>query len=469
MSQSWVTKFFWSLVVGVGFGVGAITAPGVAALMILVAVFLGTTFLFIQSKKFRHTSMWVGFMCGALLGLWRGGESLELLQQEDYQFLFGEEVEVIGEVVAEPDERLTNTKLTITPKEVCSSEYCVTSDQNILVTISVSGVVSYGDLLWVQGRLEEPENFVSDTGREFDYVHYLAKDNVRALVHQPEFEIIDREYGSKIHSSLINLKGELVQGLDSIMPQPHGALGAGIVFGEKQALGPELQDKFRKTGLMHIVVLSGYNVTIVADSIVRALGFLGGLASFSLGVVGIVTFALMVGAGPTVVRASIMALLVLVARFTGRETMVTRSLLLAGVIMVVQNPLVLWYDISFQLSFLATLGLIYVSPYVEPKLTFIPKALQLREHATATLAAQIAVLPLLIHSMGELSIISPVANLLVLPVIPLGMLLTFITSLLGIFSKTLAAVAMLPTAAVLEYALWITELLAKLPFAVFTF
>src|SRR5690606_5955202 len=138
------------------------------------------------------------------------------------------------------------------------------------------------------------------------------------------------------------------------------------------------------------------------------------------GAVGIILFAIMVGGGATVVRASIMALLSLIARATGRLYEVTIALIVAGFIMVLWSPRVLVFDPSFQLSFLATLGLIHATPLFERWLRMIPEYFSLRTIISATLGTQLFVLPLLLFMTGVFPMYSPLANALVLPAVPIA-------------------------------------------------
>ena len=131
----------------------------------------------------------------------------------------------------------------------------------------------------------------------------------------------------------------------------------------KRALGKDLEEVFRTVGIIHIVVLSGYNIMIVADAIMRVLAlFFFPRTRLIIGVGTIALFAILVGLSATVVRASMMAALVLIARGTGRQYAVLRALAFAGTVMLLINPYLLVYDPVFQLSFLATLGLILLSP-----------------------------------------------------------------------------------------------------------
>jgi len=150
----------------------------------------------------------------------------------------------------------------------------------------------------------------------------------------------------------------------------------------------------------------------------------------------VIFFALLVGLTPTIVRASIMAILALVARIFSRQYAATRGLIIAVIAMVLVNPHILLFDPSFQLSVLATAGLVTFGDVVYGWLRKVPKRFGIREMATATITAQIAVSPLLIYYTGMFSVVSLLANLLVLPVIPVLMATGAITAVVGLFSQT---------------------------------
>lgn len=213
--------------------------------------------------------------------------------------------------------------------------------------------------------------------------------------------------------------------ISSVVPEPHASLLGGLVFGAKRSLGTELLDKFRTAGVIHIVVLSGYNVTIVADAIMRALSFLPQTFSMMFGGAGIILFAIMTGGNATIVRASVMALLVVIARATGRVYEITVALIVAGFLMILHNPKILAFDASFQLSFLATLGLVYLAPLLERYFHFVPKKFQIREFALSTTATQLFVLPFLLYRIGEISLVALPANILILAFVPLTMFFWF--------------------------------------------
>lgn len=333
------------------------------------------------------------------------------------------------------------------------------------VGVDKYGEYEYGDRVRLTGKLSEPRNFVSDGGRTFGYIDYLGKDGIFYEFKKAQVEIIEKADGKSISGRLFSLKRGFINNLKKVLGEPHAALASGLVVGEKAALGKELIDEFRMAGLIHIVVLSGYNITIIAASIRRILSFLPRNAAIILGGIGIILFGILVGGGATVVRSCIMALIALCAELLRRDYGVTRALFIAGAIMLIENPLILFHDPSFQLSFMATLGLILLSSPLEDKFGFITEKFDMRSLVASTLATQIFVSPLIFYMMGQLSIIGIVVNIIVLPFIPLTMLLVSLAGLLGFFSQFLAQIAGWGSHILLSYELFMVRIFAHLPFA----
>ncbi|MEK7208555.1 MAG: ComEC/Rec2 family competence protein [Patescibacteria group bacterium] len=386
----------------------------------------------------------------------------------------GESVTLEGIIRDEPDVREKVTRLIISLSDsdkgqTLSLENGLTlksSGAKILITTDKAPEYLYGDRLLVRGKLERPENFQDETTlRETDYVSHLAKDGIYYEMFLPKIEILARGEGNRLVEKLLVFKNAFIENINTLIPQPHAALLAGLVVGAKQSLGKELLDDFRTVGVIHIVVLSGYNITIIARFIEWLLSGLRRNIRLVLAALAIILFATMVGAGATVVRATIMALLVLLAHGTGRLYAVTRALLIAGVIMLLHNPKILVFDVSFQLSFLATVGLIYVSPIIEPKVKWITERWRMREIFVATVATQLFVLPFLLYKTGILSLVSLPVNLLILAAVPATMLMGFLAGMAGFVSVALAAPFAFLSYALLAYELGVVEWFARLPFA----
>jgi competence protein ComEC len=374
-----------------------------------------------------------------------------------YEIDAPKEVAFEGRVIREPDIRTSSVHLyveSIETKEV------------VLVSTDVFKPFSYGDVVYVRGDMTPPESFETDLGRVFKYPEYLRARGVVNVMWFADVKIrsqAETKYGMSI---LLDWKHVFMDSIEHIIPEPYVGLGEGLLLGVKRALGDDLEETFRKTGIIHIVVLSGYNVMLVAEGIMRLLSFFFSIKVRTiLGVASIIAFACLVGLSSTVVRASIMAVLVLIARASGRMYLVLRALMFAGVLMLIHNPYLLLYDPGFQLSFVATLGLIFLIPILEDRVVVIPSRFQIKEFFLSTCTTQLFVLPLLLYSIGEFSIISVVVNILVLPAVPIAMLLTFITGIVGFVSTEFALLVGYGAYITLLYIIQIAEFFGSLSFA----
>lgn len=376
----------------------------------------------------------------------------------------GEKVSLIGVIDDEPDVRENLTIYRIYIKEY---------EERVRIFLPHYPEYFFGDHLEIYGTLDKPDNFTNENDIEFNYVGYLAKDDIYTTMYYPKVskqETGKRRRGSSTVSSLLfSLKHWLMNNMQRWLPSPHAPLSAGLILGAKQSLGKDLLEKFRIVGLIHIVVLSGYNVTIIANTFVKIFSFLPRVLSFSLSVIAIIFFAIMTGASATIVRASVMAGIVLFAEFIHKKYSVNRALFIAAVVMVYLNPRILLYDPGFQLSFVATLSLVHLGKVFSKFLKFLPDKFEIREITASTLATQIAVLPLLVSMTGEVSVVALIVNLLVLPTVPLAMFFGFLPSLMFIDIPILGFIISLPAYLLLSYEIWIVEFFAKLPFATYVF
>ncbi len=373
----------------------------------------------------------------------------------------GREVVIMGSIVREPDAREATVHLYVRPEG---------SSELILVTADrfAAEAFRYGDTVTAEGTLKRPETFETDGGRTFDYPGYLKARGVEFTLPFADVSVLARDETS-FTGKLYRGKRAFMDAVEAAIPEPASGLGEGVLLGVKRALGEDLERTFRETGIIHIVVLSGYNVMIVVSTVMHLLTFFFfPRTRLVLGISAIIVFALLVGLSATVVRACIMAVLLLIAQTSGRRYAALRALMLAGIGMLALNPYLLVHDPGFQLSFLATLGLILLSPYIEKRLTKIPETIGVRGFVTATIATQLFVLPLLLFQTGLFSVVSVFVNVLVLPMVPIAMLLTFLTGTLGMVSHTLGTLIGFLAHLSLSYIILVAELFGTLPFASFS-
>jgi competence protein ComEC len=289
-----------------------------------------------------------------------------------------------------------------------------------------------GDRLRIRTTAELPEDFDG-----FAYREYLARQGVGAIGRPRFAEVVGGATGPA--AILAGARAALLAGLNAIVPEPEAALGAGILLGVRASIAPEINDAFSAAGLTHVVAISGWNIAIVAALVAamarpleRRPGGRWTTALVAAGTVG--CYVVLTGASPSVVRAALMAGAMLVARLGGSRAHAASALGLAALVMLLAAPAVLW-DVGFQLSLLATGGLIWFGAGVERRLPGWPA--WIREPVALTLAAQLTTLPVILVNFERLSLVAPIANVLVVPFVPIAMLFSAIASLTGMADAAL--------------------------------
>jgi len=311
-----------------------------------------------------------------------------------------------GQIIKEPDRKLDNVKLTTNIDK-----------GKILVTTSSYPEYFYGDILKISGKFQIPAEFET-----FNYKNYLAKDKIYFVMYYPKIEILERDKGNKIFSAILKFKNNLIEKIETIMPFPEVSILEGIILGNKQIFSEKIKNNLSITGTSHITAISGMNIVIISGIVMFVLISLGlwRKQAFYISLILIFLFIIMVGAPASAVRAGIMGAILLYAQKIGRLSNAARIMVFAGAIMLIFNPLLLRYDIGFQLSFLAVLGLIYIKPIFDEKWRKRLKKEKISpvlEIVDTTIAAQVSVLPILVYNFGNISFVAPITNVLIVPFI----------------------------------------------------
>ncbi len=269
-------------------------------------------------------------------------------------------------------------------------------------------------------RIERIRSRAEDS---FDYARYLAARGVYytctgQVVHDPA---VVRAIPDKVLARLATVRRWGEETIARFIAPPASGLMAGLLFGGDDGMSRVWQDAFAATGLTHIVAVSGYNVTVIAHAVIVLLVFFGAWRTHATwgAIIAIVAFVLMIGAPASAVRAGIMGVAILLLLYIGRLGNALGALLLAVVAMLAVQPFLLWYDVGFQLSVMATLGLVILAPFF---------ALVLRGDATGvaaiivmTLIAQLFVAPIIAYHFHVITPLAFLANVAVLPLLPLAM------------------------------------------------
>ena len=286
---------------------------------LVAGIFLVGVSAFVSAWSARSTRMlvvalvFVGVSSGMYrFTVWNNVPSDKILEAN-----IGVVHEYKGIISDEPDVREGNVHLTVRLSSIEEASSSRKVYGTVLVIAPRFPAFQYGDEIRLKGKVMHPEAFTEKDGRVFDYPSFLRSKGIRYQMLFPHMDVEARGKGNVVISGLLVVKAKFVSAIDHALPAPHSALLSGLLLGGKQSLGAEWLDRFRTAGIIHIIVLSGYNMTLVSEWLVVAFRRFGFYGSLSAGAVGVILFAIMTGGGATVLRAAIMAVLVLVAKATG--------------------------------------------------------------------------------------------------------------------------------------------------------
>lgn len=392
-----------------------------------------------------RTNYWV-FLClaFAFLGFFRHAQVIPVVDEDHILYYQNQEITLQGVVDSFPRKREKTTAYVIKLKGL---------EGKLLLTAEHFPAYQYGDFVSITCI---PESLNK-------YEQYSRREGVSAACVFPSHTaLVAQGQGPRVKTMLFTVRREFHQRLELLFPNPYGGLLAGLLYGDISGFSKNLKEDFRITGISHITALSGYNVTILAKILIISLVFFwltrkqALIISFFL----ILCFVILTGAESSVVRAAIMGFLILGAKGIGRISKVYVALTLAGAIMLAVNPYLLRFDLGFQLSFLATIALIWFSDDLARHtwIRRLPKFLGVREAGAASAAAILFTAPLLFYTTGMLGPLSLVVNILVVPLVPFTMAMGFIAMAadflfhpLGLVISWLACVPLGWIIAVAEY------------------
>ena len=348
---------------------------------------------------------------------------------------FGEEVSLEGIVFRQPKHGLKSEQVDIKLNPPYEGEVRIYSEPGVRF--------SYGDVLNIKGSVEK-----SPTGRL----------NIASF---PEITIIKSGSGNILKGKLFKLRNGMISNLNEVLPPRHASLMSGLLFGERAEFTDEFKDAMRKSGTTHIVALSGYNVAIIGITLSAMLAYIiGRRRAFYASLIAIPLFVIMTGAEASVVRAGIMGIMLLLAERQSRLYSFRNAVALTALVMLIINPRILVFDLGFQLSFAALLGIVYLYPIFRKRFNISEREgiLGWRRNLFQTLSAQLAVAPIVLTSFGYFSPTALFANVLILEFVPITMLFGFLTAILGFLSFSVSLVLGWLTSIFLGYEIFIINL-----------
>lgn len=443
-------SFFYG---GVAFLIGIFAASvGAPPLFVLVSTFtISALFLFFYWLDGNIKNVWfMGLIVFIVVGSFY--YRVDDLRFRTPQIPFGKSIEFSGAVANDPVRNGDTQEMRVAITKPFSA--------TVLARIK-GGTFAYGEGIAGAGIVENPSDVA--------YAHYLSGQYIRGVMRVSKAQKNGTNNGSAIKSALLSVKHAMTQTFSSLLPPEEATFLSGLTIGARGTFSKELKDAMQKSGTTHLVALSGYNISIlVLVTMSILLTVMRRRAAFIVSTFTIVAFVIMTGAESSVVRAAIIGFVVLLSRELGRAHDMRNVILCTGLIMVFINPKALVFDVGFQLSFLALLGIVYINPVLShllgaeegnDKSLFSWKA-----NAITTASAQLATLPFLILSFGIFSPISLVSNVIILELIPMTMALGFFMALAAPLSYYAALAIGLLALLFLKFELFLIYFFAHISF-----
>lgn len=415
-------------------GVALARLCGPTPALFAVAGFMLITFAFLVRHGWMVMLVIVG---GIFVGLWRGG--LELTQLSAYQAVMGKNATITGSITIDP-QVVNGSKQAVSIGNIMIAGQHLNG--NVYVTSDEMPKLRRDDSVTIQGKITE------------GYGTYAA------TVYLASIKKVERP-----HNVFLTIRDSFSAALRQVLPEPLASLGIGFLVGQKSELPSDFSDALKVAGLTHVVVASGYNLTILVRLARRIFEKASKYQALLWSVLMILAFMAITGWSASMTRAGLVAGLSLWAWYYGRTFHPVTLLLLAASITAMVYPPYTWGDIGWALSFAAFAGVIILAPllqayfYGDKKPTFVGRIV------IETASAQLATLPIMLSVFGQFSIIALLSNVLILSLVPLAMLLSFIAGLTQIVFPVLGAICAWPVQVLLGYMVWVVNWTASLPWA----
>jgi competence protein ComEC len=419
-----------AVLVGIGLARRGVTAPA-------DWWWLGLFGVLCTIKRLRGwTLVWM-VVLGLGLGVMRG--NVYVAHAATYQSYFGHKITITGRASKDAsNDKNKQFSFDATDLNVAST------GQKLVGKVDISGfgvpALYAGDTFTAEGKLQ-PGRGSYQMRMSYAQLHVVAVD----------------------HGLINSLRRGFGAGLESALPEPLGSFAMGLLIGQKVNLPDEIYQQLLMVGLVHIIAVSGYNLTIILRATNRAVGARSKRLSTLLGLALIVIFLLFAGASASIVRAAVVSSLALAAAYYGRNVKPLLLILLAAMLTGWWNPYYVWSDLGWYLSFLAFCGVMILAPML---LARMPRRLQgslIFAMALETFCAELVATPYIIHVFGQTSLVGIVANVLVAALVPLAMLLSLLAGLAGMLVPVLAGWIAWPAKLVLTYMLDTAKLLSDIP------
>lgn len=329
---------------------------------------------------------------------------------------------------------------------------------------TIAALPKYGDEIIIKGKLRSPEK--PRNPGEFDYRRYLSLRRVYYTVYAKDTacELTGKNSGNWFFRLSYAAKEKLLSIIYSSLPADEARILDGLMLGNQRAIPDDVYDRFKTTGTVHILAVSGMNVGMIGFVVFLLLKLMrvNRKICAAITMVLITGFMIITGAGGSIIRATIMSYAILIGILIERDVDVYTSLSAAAFFILLFNPASL-FDPGFQMSFLATAGIVYFIDWFGALFPKMPA--WLKDTLATTAAAQIFLTPVMVNTFHQLSLISVLANMIIVPLSGTISTLGYFMWLFGLVSATLAKVLGASIWALIRLMMGVVDLMAMAPYA----
>ncbi len=403
--------------------------------LIVLGFFIFALFSFRLFPKFFLMAI-VGF--GLVLGVYRGSNYMHKLRS--YDGLAKQQV-TLQAIVVDDGVYAEQSQLGFTASSI---KVLSPKHQNLVGQLSVEGfgasMVYRGDTVQISGKI------------------YPTRGSKQGTIKFAQIKLMSHQ-----ETTLEKVRHKFISGMYNALPEPLASFALGLLLGQRTNLPVEITAVLTATGLTHIIAVSGYNLTIIVRATQRLFSKRSRYQTTIVSLALVFLFVLLVGSSPSIMRASIVSLLSIVAWYYGRNIKPLLLILLVAAATAAYNPIYIWSDIGWYLSFLAFFGVMIIAPLVIKRIYKDRQPRTVVLICIETICAQIMTVPIILFVFGQTSWLAIVANILVVPLVPVGMLLSLIAGIFGMWLPSVAGFVALPAKVILTYMLDVATLISKIP------
>ncbi len=375
--------------------------------------------------------------------------------------------EITG-TVKRVERRVKNNRLIVQVEKIKINGEEKQFDGKVMAFVHRLIEINYGDRIKLEGRLRSPQPI-----NGFNWPKHLANEGIRSVIFRPWVIIVEEGQGTLIMNKIYSLNSLLQERINRFLPYPESAILSAMLLGNRGEIPDEISHNFRQIGLGHILAISGLHITIIAAIffwVILSLG-LWRKHAFILTSLFLIFFILMIGAPPSAIRAGIMGFLFLLAQYFGRGYSFQNAIIFAATLILIFNPLSLFYDISFQFSFSAIIAIALLVPIFQhfafKKIKIDPEKQSILSFFITTFLISLAILlflgPLMAYYFGNFPAISPIVNLLAIPALPLILLLGILFLSISLIFPPLALIFSSAVYLLISFLIYLGGLFANIP------